>query len=207
MKKWMSAAALLLALAGCSTGLKLLALRADVGRGGRIDRYAILALPPSAYTRLHTVPAVRDVNFAQVSQKALEDVAARKRTNWKAAYPAASAGADSAALRILAARKDDLKKLSGEEKAAVKKLADALETRYFFVLESASVKDVSSPQVPRSLVLGACLQLWDFQAGELVYRARETSRTVAYGDEDFRKRLDEALTDLFEGLISPLAKD
>jgi hypothetical protein len=104
------------------------------------------------------------------------------------------------------ARKEDFNSVTADEKAALEKLADALDTRYFFVLESASIKDVSSPQVPKSLIIGVCLQLWDFQTGELVFRAREVSRTVGYMDENFKKLLNEALYDLLADMISPLAK-
>jgi hypothetical protein len=152
--------------------------------------------------------SVRSTNFPVLSNTALENAVKAKRKKWKWVYPANITAVNPSVPQIFVSGKDILKEqLADSTKQMLAKVAATLNTRYYFVIENISVKDVSSPQVPFTLVAGVCLQLWDFQEGKMVYRVRDTSRQVPYTGDDFKKKIEEALYDLFCEMISPLPKN
>jgi hypothetical protein len=192
-------------LAGCASDLKLSAYKDSLRQEG-VGKVAILQLSGAAYPGFHNVHALKNMNLAQYANKALVDVIIKKRKKWKVIHPSTVRAADTEIIALFSSRKNDYRNITPDDVEQIQRLAGLLETRYFLVLENISIKDVSTPQVPTNLVIGACIQLWDFKAGSLVYRARSVSNTINYGEEDFKKQIDTPLFNLFHDLISPLPK-
>ena len=195
-----------MALTGCSSNLKLSVYKPEV-KAGPIGKAGVVALDGSAYPMYHTIHALKNVNFAQLCEEALEEAIHSTRKNWKLIYPAAIQAASPDIAGICAVRKEMFQEATPDEKAAMHSCAKLLETRYFFVIESIAIKDVSTPQVPASFVLGACVQLWDFEKGQVVFRARSVSSTMNYVKDELRKELKSPIADLLADLISPLPKE
>jgi hypothetical protein len=190
---------------GCASDLKLSAFSPEL-RTASLGQVGFIELPGSAYPIRHNLESVRTLNFPIFAGKALQDAAA-KRKKWKIVYPANILAVDPAMPAFFSERKAAYQyPLAEEQKGSLQKVYATLGTRYFLVIENISVKDMSTPQTPFMLVIGASLQMWDFKEGRMVYRARDVSRFVPYSGEDFRKKTEEALYDLFSEMISPLPK-
>jgi hypothetical protein len=198
---------LALLLAGCSSDIKLSAFSQEL-QAGPVTQVGFVQLPGSAYPIRHNMESVRSMNFAVLSNTALENAVKAKRKKWKWVYPANITAVNASVPEIFVVSKDALKEpLADSVKQVLAKVSSTLNTRYYFVIENISVKDVSSPQVPFTLVAGVCLQMWDFQEGKMVYRVRDTSRQVPYSGDDFKKKIEEALFYLFCEMVSPLPKN
>lgn len=207
MTRFKIAACLLFGLLlSCASDLRLMALDFSATQG-KVVKTAILRLPSGAYPMFHNIHPLKTVQFPELALAALQEAVAARRKAWKVVYPANVDAADPGMAQVFVARKSNWRGVTPEETERMQKLSSLLETRYCLVIESISLKDVSTPQAPANLVIGACLQMWDLQKGSPAYMVRGVSRTVYYGDENARKAVDEALADLFRDLLSPLPKN
>lgn len=194
----------LLILSACGSGIKLLVLDPALSTG--VGQAAVLQLPGSSYPIRHNLAGVRSMNFPVHGQKALLDAIASKRKEWRLSLPANLEAADPSLPARFAILKDAPDKLTPEDRSAMATAAGTLGLRYVLLIESISIKDVSSPQLPMSLLVGAALQVWDFETGKIVFRSKGVSRTLSYQGDDFKSKLEEGLTDLFSDLLAPLPK-
>jgi hypothetical protein len=195
----------LLLLAGCASDLKLSAMEPEL-KGMTMTGAAVVQLKGSRYPMHHNIIALRGMDFPSMCMTALEKALAKKRKNWKIIPPSTVSAADPEIGEVIPSDQAQFKSLAEYGATRMAKLAKVMETRYFLVIESIAVKDVSTPQAPANLVVGSCLQMWDFEKGRLLYRARSVSRPVNYAETDFDRKLEPALDDLFRELISPLPK-
>lgn len=196
---------LIFLLAGCASDLKLSALEPEL-KGMTMTNAAVVQLKGSRYPMHHNIIALRGMDFPSLCMTALEKALAKKRKNWKIIPPSTVAAADPEIGEVIPSDQAQFKSMADTGAARMAKLAGLMETKHFLVIESISIKDVSTPQAPANLVVGACLQMWDFEKGRLLYRARSVSRPVNYAETDFDRKLEPALEDLFRELISPLPK-
>jgi hypothetical protein len=205
MKKTVFPLALFLLFAGCASDLRLSAY--DPGlKELDIQQAGLVQLKGARYPMHHSIAAVKNVDFPSLCLSALEKSLKKKRKLWKIIPPSTIAAADPDAGEYVPQDQQAFRDLGAEEKARMSKTAALLENRLFFVIENISVKDASSPQAPAMMVVGACLALWDFEKGLLLYRARNVSRSINYSEADFMKKAEPALYDLFCELIAPLPK-
>ncbi|OGS36051.1 MAG: hypothetical protein A2293_05960 [Elusimicrobia bacterium RIFOXYB2_FULL_49_7] len=192
-----------LLLGGCASDLKLSAFDASV-KNKPISQVVLLQLPGSSYPMHHNIVAVKTYDFPTLCINALEKVVQSKRKGWKLIPPSTAVAADPEISRLIPLDQQAQRDLPPEVKEEMKKDGALLETCHFMAIEAISVKDVGTPQAPGLLVVGVCLQIWDFQEGKLVYRARNTTRPINYVEKDFTDKADDALFDLFRELLSPL---
>ncbi len=193
-------------LTGCASDLKLTVFDDEL-KTGSIEQIGFVQLPGSAYPIRHNMEKVRNINFIAISNAALENAVKIKRKKWKWVYPSNITAIDSSIPLFFVEQKDSHEKhIQDSVFKAFGKIYSLLSTRYYFVIENISVKDVSTPQTPFTLVAGVCIQMWDFKVGRMVYRIRGSSSPVPYGNDDFKKKIEDSLFDLFCDMIGPLPK-
>jgi hypothetical protein len=205
MKKTAVLLALGLGFAGCGSNLRLTAYDPAL-KNPAVRQAGIVQLKGARYPMHHNIAPVKKVDFPSLCMTALEKSLEKKRKGWKIIPPSTITAADPDIGDFIPLDQRSMGSPDSVSRGRMAKAAATLENRLFLVIENISVKNVSSPQAPAMMVVGACLDLWDFEKGRLLYRARNVSRSINYGDENFQKGLESALYDLFSELVSPLPR-
>jgi hypothetical protein len=197
---------IILLITGCSSELRI-AKFANTLTTSPVSSVCLMRLPPSAYTSNHNIPMLRNKDFSNIAQLALESAIAKKKKGWNMVYSANIDAIEPSLADTIANYKD--KSSDFTNPAVINMMANAasvLKCSHLVILESISIKDASSAQAPSLVQFGAWVQIIDMRNGQLAYRARNVSRPVSYAEKDFDDRMSVVLFDLFAETIKPLPK-